>query len=145
MKVISQVPPSIAGEIAAELEILESALGTLQNTLDESRTKLPPSTVMYRPIFFLLGQVASGLFLLEHACWAVREGEETASADLEAFRRWVRDGPVDGGSGGGAGGGMKVVQAEVLRCLKEWEGIERGDKALLYGNGGRGVGPGARL
>ena len=48
-----------------------------------------------RPALFLLGHVASSLYLLDHAIWASSTSQPGCNADIEVFRRWVIEGGLD--------------------------------------------------
>ncbi|KAJ7195987.1 acyl-CoA dehydrogenase NM domain-like protein [Mycena rebaudengoi] len=45
-----------------------------------------------RPLLTLFAQIASAVFLLEHAVWAHQSHEPSASTDWAVFERWVNEG-----------------------------------------------------
>lgn len=86
-----------------------------------------PSSILPRPIFFLLGHVASSVFLLEHASWSFGCDEELSNdrkTHVLAFARWVDEGPN--------GCGLVESQKGVEKTRKNHALVTRDDKALVY-------------
>jgi len=54
--------------------------------------KSPLSPLVPRPALILVGYIASGLYLLEHATWAHNTGQPDCVSDVEVFRRWTLEG-----------------------------------------------------
>ncbi|KAJ7131437.1 acyl-CoA dehydrogenase/oxidase [Mycena epipterygia] len=69
-----------------------------------------------RCILILFAQVASALFVLEHAVWTRANDEPSASTDREVFERWVEE------------GGMKAT-------LDDIAGLEEGVEERIQVNG----------
>lgn len=85
------------------------------------------SPILPRPILFLLGHVASSVFLLEHASWSFGCDEELSNdrkTHVLAFSRWVDEGPN--------GCGLAESQKGVERTWKNHALVTRDDKALVY-------------
>lgn len=118
-----------------QLGKLRSAVLALEGLLtppEEGTHAIPitslPSSILPRPILFLAGHTASSLFLLEHAIWSMacpEESEAETDTQIEAFKRWIEEGPV--------GTSLPQVQAEVERVWKEHINMQKMDEALLYG------------
>ncbi|PBK97416.1 hypothetical protein ARMGADRAFT_1009434 [Armillaria gallica] len=70
------------------------ALDTLRRSMDcaVSAYKPPISTLMPKYALILLGNIASSLFLLEHAIWSHTTNQDEAQTDSEVFTRWVLEG-----------------------------------------------------
>lgn len=47
-----------------------------------------------RIVLNYFASISCGLYLLQHAIWSVRSGEQASDLDLEALRRWVDEGDV---------------------------------------------------
>lgn len=76
-------PDPLRTRIASTIEVLHSSLEIIIQALTPPVHVLAP-----RPVFFLLGYLASSLYLLEHAIWS---GEHD---DADILRNWVEDGMV---------------------------------------------------
>ncbi len=70
------------------------ALDTLRRSIDcaISAYKPPIPTLMPKHALILLGNIASSLFLLEHAVWSHTTNQNEAQTDSEVFTRWVLEG-----------------------------------------------------
>lgn len=120
---LAQVPKSLQNTAKSQLESLLTAVTFLERVLLD--TSLLPSPILPRPIFFLLGQTASALCLLEHATWsAAEESAAESEAHVAAFTRWVDEGP--------AGSSLAETQAQVERLWKEHRAVSNVDEALVY-------------
>lgn len=132
---LARVPDELQSRNEVQLEKLRSAVLALQELLtppEDDPRAIPitnlPSPILPRPIFFFMGHTTSALFLLEHAIWSMCSPEESdAESDthIEAFSRWVEEGPV--------GTSLPQVQAEVERVWKQHMSMHITDEALLYG------------
>ena len=68
-------------------DILSSAVNRVAVCLKENATnQLLPCLVLN---YFAI--ISSGIFLLEHAAWAIATEQSTSEVDVEAFRRWVEE------------------------------------------------------
>jgi len=136
--VLARIPDELQSRSKKQLEKLRSAVLALHELLtppEETPKDLAaipiaslPSSILPRSIFFLVGHTTSSLFLLEHAVWSMccaEESDAESDGHIEAFKRWVEDGPV--------GTSLPEVQAEVERLWKEHTSVCRMDEALLYG------------
>jgi hypothetical protein len=83
-----------------------------------------PTTLQTRPLLFLLGHLASSLYLLEHALWSFETKYQSWEVDVDVFKRWVDEGGI----------GEVLREVEVLK--KEGEAREARDKGIVYGGGG---------
>lgn len=72
--------------IASTIETLQSSLETVIQAL-----KPPVHILSPRPVFFLLGYLASSIYLLEHAIWSMSK-QDYIDADALVF--WVEDGLI---------------------------------------------------
>ncbi|KAG7445758.1 uncharacterized protein BT62DRAFT_932924 [Guyanagaster necrorhizus] len=70
------------------------ALDTLRQSVDcaSSAYRPPIPPLLPRHALILLGNVASSLFLLEHAIWSHKTKQDEAQTDSEVFKRWVSEG-----------------------------------------------------
>ncbi|KAK0464261.1 acyl-CoA dehydrogenase/oxidase [Desarmillaria tabescens] len=70
------------------------ALDTLKHSVDGAalayKAQIP--SLLPRHALILLGNVASSLFLLEHAIWSHKTNQDEAQTDSEVFKRWVLEG-----------------------------------------------------
>lgn len=73
---------------------------------------------MPRPALFLVGYIASSLYLLEHATQN-REDTERA-ADLEVFERWVLE------------GGLVAAIEDVVRTKKQGDARALADSKIAF-------------
>lgn len=144
------MPPLVQETAIAQLEILRAAIFALERmfTLDSqqphplalallspaSSTSSSAASIVPRPLFFLLGHTASALFLLEHAIWSLspsQESTEEREMHIEAFIRWVDEGPT--------GSSLQQAINHVERVWETKETLVQTDKAMLYGTGSRRV------
>ncbi|KAK0221634.1 acyl-CoA dehydrogenase/oxidase [Armillaria fumosa] len=70
------------------------ALDTLRRSIDCAVSAYTPPilSLVPRHALILLGNVASSLFLLEHAIWSHETNQDEAQTDAEVFTRWVLEG-----------------------------------------------------
>lgn len=85
--------------------------------------KAPIHPLLPRPALFLFCHVASSLYLLEHAIWAVNTKEPEAQTDVEVFRRWVLE------------GGLDAALETVRRTKSAQKDRVQLDAAIVYGRG----------
>ena len=100
--IISAVPSSLSKILSEPIQHLRDALALLVSAYAP-----PIAPLLPRAALFLFSNIASSLYLLEHALWAVSTKEGSAETDVEVFMRWVEE------------GGMKESVAEVARIMNE--------------------------
>lgn len=112
-------PIPLAEQLGDPLAFLRVAL---EETANAYRGPIHP--LLPRPALLLFCHVASSLYLLEHAVWAVNTKEPAAQTDVEVFRRWVLEEGLNGA-------------LEAVRRTKnaQKDRIKR-DAAIVYGQDG---------
>ena len=100
------------------MESLRSSVQVLGDTLKPSISPLA-----LRPLFFLLGYLASSIYLLEHAVWSAdRRPEAEHDTDVEVLVSWVGE------------GGLLKAKDDVLKAGMVNEGTRRRlNEAFVYG------------
>ncbi|KAF8316582.1 acyl-CoA dehydrogenase/oxidase C-terminal [Clavulina sp. PMI_390] len=145
-KQLSNIPSVLHAKAQPQISVLRSAILELESLLIPlpSSATSQPSTVLPRPLFFLLGHSASALFLLEHTLWSLDpssgESENEREAGIAAFIRWVQDGPT--------GAGLAQAIYEVEKVVQESSGpsVDQLDELLVYGGAStRNTRSGAKL
>ncbi|ETW82236.1 hypothetical protein HETIRDRAFT_317913 [Heterobasidion irregulare TC 32-1] len=133
MKWAQALLPRAIGETSTEIS--PAAIGTLAGLVEQ----LPPlftqnatNPLIARSVLNLFASVSCALFLLGRAAWAVRNGEATKEVDIEAFRRWVEEGDMEGDLRG------------IAALQKEWRRRAELDLKMVYGAGGS-AGVGSKL
>lgn len=126
-------PPQWAGHILSSARSSLPSLSTPLDTLSarlalaaRAAPSLPRNPRLPRLFLFLLGSVASSLYLVEHALWSAGQRRAEAGVDAWAVERWVAEGR-----------GVEA-QGAVERVLREGEGdagvvAERMERELVYG------------
>jgi hypothetical protein len=69
----------------------------------------------------LVGAIASGAYLLEHAIWSYNTSEPTKDLDIEVFGRWILEGD------------MEAAIHAVQRAKANVEGRINSNYALVFG------------
>ncbi|TBU62249.1 acyl-CoA dehydrogenase/oxidase [Dichomitus squalens] len=118
-EVLQSCSRSLSEPLGGPLAFLRLAVDELANAY-----KGPIHPLLPRPALFLFCHVASSLYLLEQAIWAVNEGEPEAQNDVEVFRRWVLE------------GGLDTALENVRRTKKLQKDRVQSDVAIVYGSGG---------
>ncbi|PIL22483.1 hypothetical protein GSI_15171 [Ganoderma sinense ZZ0214-1] len=116
--VLKSCPRSLAESLGGPLASLRLALDEMTNAY-----KAPVHPLLPRPALFLFCHVASSLYLLEHAVWAVNTKEPAVQTDIEVFRRWVLE------------GGLDAALEAVRRTKSAQEDRVHLDAAIVYGQG----------
>ncbi|KAJ7108438.1 acyl-CoA dehydrogenase NM domain-like protein [Mycena crocata] len=88
--IISLVPTNI------QLRAESRPLGELKDVIQRLSPlfKKTGNLLLPRSLLVLLGHVASSTYLLEHAIWAEKQGESSASIDWDRFSRWMQEGSL---------------------------------------------------
>ncbi|KAJ8503332.1 hypothetical protein ONZ45_g10962 [Pleurotus djamor] len=86
-KIIASCPSTLKAGLKEPLDILLKALDDVAVAYTQ-----PISPFMPRAGLFVIGHVASGLFLLEHSIWSTSANDESKDIDVEVFRRWIVEG-----------------------------------------------------
>ncbi|KAH6912831.1 acyl-CoA dehydrogenase domain-containing protein [Coprinopsis sp. MPI-PUGE-AT-0042] len=81
----------------------------------------PIKEVTARPALLVVGFVASAVYLLEHANWAVKHNEPTRDVDVEVFQRWVLE-----------DGFCKALDA-LVRSMQTDEAKSQLDRRIVFG------------
>ncbi|KAI1793402.1 acyl-CoA dehydrogenase/oxidase [Ganoderma leucocontextum] len=89
-EVLKSCPCSLTEQLGGPLAFLRLALDEMANAY-----KAPIHPLVPRPALFLFCHVASSLYLLEQAVWAVNTEEPAVQTDVEVFRRWVLEEGLD--------------------------------------------------
>jgi hypothetical protein len=103
------------------------------------------SPTIARPLLFLVGHLASSLYLLEHAVWSYQKGasgqtESESQPDVEVFTRWVMNGSGElNGPGGWDGSGLWGAKKEVetlIGLTSPQDRVRRADldREIVYGS-----------
>ena len=114
--VLQSCPSSLSDSLGGPLAFLRLAVDELANAY-----KAPIHPLLPRPALFLFCHVASSLYLLEHAVWAVNGGEPESQTDVEVFRRWVLE------------GGLSTAIENVRRTKNGQRDRIQSDTAIVYG------------
>ena len=107
----------MAQSLGGPLATLRIALTSLEDAY-----KQPVHPLLPRPALFLFAHVASSVYLLEHAVWAVSTSEHESSTNVEVFRRWVLE------------GGLDATLEDVRRTKKLQVDRARMDSQIVYGS-----------
>ena len=99
------------------MSLIDEAL----KVIEHAYTK-PIHELAARPALMLTGFVASALYLLEHANWAVEHQETSAAIDVEVFQRWMLE------------SGLGEALNEVARIMQTGEGKKQMDKRIVFGH-----------
>ncbi|KAH8104723.1 acyl-CoA dehydrogenase/oxidase [Cristinia sonorae] len=137
--ILSSIPSSFSGTLATAIDTLHTGLTLLTNAyiprIPPIRTSLslltgaPSSSptenpLLPRPALFLFSNIASSIYLLEHAIWAMATKQPSAETDIEVFRRWVEE------------GGLKESVEDVRRVLEDSNrNRTEMDRQIVYGEG----------
>jgi len=78
-----------------------------------------------RPLLFLIGYVASTIYLFEQAIWSNQQGRPEAELDKWIVAKWVESGGVKSNVAG-LKGLLKASEAEIKEGMKM-------ERALVYG------------
>jgi hypothetical protein len=115
---LSSCPGLLMTRIDDIVESLQSSLQVFVDALTPPIMPLAP-----RAIFFLLGYLASSIYLLEHAAWSAHQRpKEEHDTDVETLVKWVRE------------GGLTKAKEDVLMIRRTDEGERRRfNERLLYG------------
>ncbi|THH16916.1 hypothetical protein EUX98_g9223 [Antrodiella citrinella] len=100
--IIATISSQLTTTLTTPIQTLHSAL-----TLLTSAYTPPIAPLIPRAALFLFSNIASSIYLLEHALWAVSAKEASAQTDVEVFARWVEE------------GGLVESVAEVERIMRE--------------------------
>ncbi|KAJ7125290.1 hypothetical protein C8R44DRAFT_618965, partial [Mycena epipterygia] len=82
-----------AAGIIALSPIKSESLDLLQNTINQLPSFFEKTTnpLIPRSLLVLLGDVASSIYLHEHAIWAQSHGEARAAVDWDKFSHWIQE------------------------------------------------------
>ncbi|OSD07275.1 hypothetical protein PYCCODRAFT_1430518 [Trametes coccinea BRFM310] len=114
--ILATCPGQLAQTLSEPLALLRQGLAALG---DAYQTPIHP--LVPRPALFLFCHVASSLYLLEHASWAVQTSEPGCETDVEVFKRWVMEGGID------------TALQNVRRAKAESSDRLRTDSTIVYG------------
>lgn len=114
----------MSNSLSAPIQTLRNALTVLTSAYTP-----PIAPLLPRAGLFLFNSIASSLYLLEHALWAVSTGEVSAPTDVEVFTRWVDE------------GGLKESVSDVTRVMAETKAgrgsnREELDRKIVFGEEG---------
>lgn len=84
---IASCPEALAAGYKEAFDILRPALEELGDAY-----KQPVPSLMPRAGLFVVGHVASSLYLLEQAIWSNTVNDNQKNVDSEVFNRWVIEG-----------------------------------------------------
>ncbi|KAI8994137.1 acyl-CoA dehydrogenase/oxidase [Trametes punicea] len=113
---LSSCPLELAQTLNEPVRLLREALTGLAGVY-----KAPMRPLLPRPALFLFCHIASGIYLLEHAIWAVKTSEPGSQVDVHAFKRWVVE------------GGLGTALEEVYRAQNAPDDRMQTDAAIVYG------------
>ncbi|TFK27631.1 acyl-CoA dehydrogenase domain-containing protein [Coprinopsis marcescibilis] len=116
LSIIETVPISLASQLDAPIKLLQEGLKALPKAYT-----LPLHPLAPRPALIVVGYIASSIYLLEHALWAVETAQPTSGIDVEVFKRWVLE------------AGLQSAQEDLERAMTSNQERLDVDKAIVFG------------
>ncbi|KAF8195441.1 hypothetical protein BJ912DRAFT_847226 [Pholiota molesta] len=114
--IISSCPAHLHQKLSAEIRIINDAIAEVATAYTK-----PLKPLVARPALMLVGAIASGAYLLEHAIWSYNTSEPTKDLDIEVFGRWILEGD------------MEAAIHAVQRAKVNVEGRINSNYALVFG------------
>ncbi|KDQ62343.1 hypothetical protein JAAARDRAFT_203500 [Jaapia argillacea MUCL 33604] len=122
--IITSCPASLHGTLEKPLNLLKAALADVSTVYSHP---IPP--LLPRPALLLVAQIATSIYLLEHALWSFNNSEIERDVDLEVFVRWVLE------------GGLREIIGEVNKTKTVGEEKMAMDNRIVYGSAGAPMKP----
>lgn len=97
------------------------ALSELLEKLPGLFSQSAVNPLLPRAVLNFFTSISCALYLLEHALWSVKSGEASSTIDVEAFRRWVEEGDMQG------------YLRDITVLEREQEGRAASDLRMVYG------------
>ncbi|KAL4251826.1 acyl-CoA dehydrogenase family protein [Abortiporus biennis] len=116
--ILNSVSDTLLSQVSQQLSAIRSALPDLVQAYTAPVHPLSP-----RAALNLLSHIASSVYLLEHAVWAVETSEPNREIDIEVFKRWVEE------------GGLKEAVADLKQARAGDKSRIETDRKLVFGLG----------
>lgn len=120
--ILATTPRNIGFDSA--ISTTEDRLGLLEEVTKRYFAKQADPRLS-RPLLFLIGYIASTIYLFEQAIWSNQQGRGEAELDKWVVSKWVESGGVKSNVAG-LKGLMKASEGEVKEGMKM-------ERALVYG------------